>query len=377
MARPNNHRFNKLHPLRLAGLVFLLLLGGCRYEEVEIEIGFLGEARRNPFLAAQRLCEEFGLEAETLLSLKDMPHHHTTLILSADAIKSKGMSDLVSTWVSEGGTLIYLLEGATRFRNEFDEDFAFEDVDEEREDLILEEFEVRLGESGDWGIRNLEFEGNTFLMDFPDDSVFEANWVSDDEDYFGHRGPVFEFNWGDGLVYLVSDAHPFRNKQIGDNDHAAFFWSLIDGADNYYVTFVLGAKISFFGLLWSRGWMVLVPILIMIAIWIWKNVPRHGPTLPERDPSERDFAAHVDTLGQFLWRHRAGGRLLDSVRQRIRSAVKFQTPYGDTDSMNHLLAEKSGLPVDRVLIALTVDPGKDPARFVQITRDLHTLEKSL
>ena len=185
-------RFHKVTFIRLTVMTALFFLGGCKYEKVEVEIGYLGEARRNPFLAAQRLCSEYGLEAETLLSLKDMPHHHTTLILSADAVNSKGMTDLVSTWVSEGGTLIYLLEGATRFQNDFEEGLSFIEVDEDRTDLLLGEFEVRMG-SGERGIQTLKFQDESYRVHFRNDIVFETDWVDDEEDFFGHKGPVFEY----------------------------------------------------------------------------------------------------------------------------------------------------------------------------------------
>ena len=44
----------------------LLGVAGCDYQEVEIEIGYKGEARRNPWLAAERMVAQYGHEVESL-----------------------------------------------------------------------------------------------------------------------------------------------------------------------------------------------------------------------------------------------------------------------------------------------------------------------
>ena len=183
-----------------------------------------------------------------------------------------------------------------------------------------------------------------------------------------------------GEVTLISDAHPFRNRQIGEKDHAEFLWALIEDSGNRSVLIVIGGDISFFGLLWSRGWMVLVPVLLALVVWLWKSFPRHGPLLADEEASERDFARHVDVLGQFLWRHDATGELLAPVRRRIQHRLQGSLATGDSDEEREQwesLHERSGVPVDRLRAAMTLNPGRDPARFVQISRDLRTLENSL
>ena len=63
-------------------LALLLAIGGAigywfnlnfEKESKEVEIGFLGEARYNPMLAAQRYFESFGLKANSTEGLTTLP----------------------------------------------------------------------------------------------------------------------------------------------------------------------------------------------------------------------------------------------------------------------------------------------------------------
>ncbi|MEM9479971.1 MAG: DUF4350 domain-containing protein [Verrucomicrobiota bacterium] len=366
---------------RTAALLIVLFLCSCRYEEIEREIGYLGEAKRNPFLAAQRLCEESGYFAETQLTTIDLPDHYTTLVLSSESVPSGRAAQMIADWVAEGGSLIYFLEGASRFHDDEEVDLAQFDRDwQEEPDPLLEILEVRAVDSKD-GSTEFEFGGDVFEVAMPSDVVFEADWVYDDEDFFGHRDKVFEFLYGEGLVYLVSDARPFRNRQIGKKDHAAFLMRLMEETENYSVVFVIGAKISFFAMLVSRGWMVLLPVVLALGLWIWKSLPRLGPTLPDDPVSGRKFSAHIDTLGKFLWRQRSSLALLAPVRRRLSARLRVSDARGGEGRLDeaHLasLSDRTGLSVERLDSALQGDPGREPARFYQMSRDLQTIEKSL
>ncbi|MEM0897093.1 MAG: DUF4350 domain-containing protein [Verrucomicrobiota bacterium] len=362
-------------------ILSLLILSSCRYEEVETEIGYLGEAKRNPFLAAQRLCEESGYESKTQLTTMELPGYYTTLVLSSESVASIRSAQLIADWVAEGGSLIYFLDGASRFHEDTEVDIASFDRDWEEEiDPLLEVLEVQAVESGE-GSGEFDFGGEVFDVEMPSDVVFEAEWVYDEEDFFGHRDKVFEFLFGDGLVYLVSDARPFRNRQIGKKDHAAFLMRLLEETENYSVVFVIGARVSFFAMLVSRGWMVLLPIVLALAVWIWKSLPRFGPILPDDPASGRKFSAHVDTLGKFLWRQRSALALLAPVRRRIAARLRVNQARGEEDLLDeaHLagLSDRTGLPLERLQSALQEDPGREPARFFQISRDLQTIEQNL
>lgn len=368
-----------LRLLSILGLLGLLAsTAGCggndgETETYEFEIGYQGEAKTNPFLAAQRLCEEYGYRVTTEHSIVDLPSTGTTLILPAEALSSPASAQTVADWVSDGGSLIYLLEGGSGARNESSEFSVEEKGDgEEINDYLLTIFEVTASTAGlptsQVSVFNREFE-----VEIRGNTNFHAHWAFELHDSRILQGQFSEFSYGDGLVYLISDAHPLRNRQIGEHDHAAFFWAMIESCKYTDILFVEGRQFSFMALLWSRAWMVIVPILIALVFWIWKNLPRHGPMRPDEVISEREFAKHVDALGHFLWRHLAISELLAPIRRRV--TTRFHSALDD----EHLesLSERTGIPIERIQQALHTEPGKEPANFVQISRDLQTLDSSL
>ena len=72
---------------RVALLMLCCALSACQWETQRIETGFLGEARRNEFLAAQRLLEAMRVEVrslEALLAFQDLPPTDATFVIPID-----------------------------------------------------------------------------------------------------------------------------------------------------------------------------------------------------------------------------------------------------------------------------------------------------
>ncbi|MGI9243784.1 MAG: hypothetical protein ACR2RV_23505, partial [Verrucomicrobiales bacterium] len=99
--------------LAILALASVLLAGCGDYEEVTYEIGYKGEARFNPFLAASRLLERFDLDAERSSGITRLPDPQAakTIVLPAGSVPSFGSADRLRRWVEGGGHLIYLASG--------------------------------------------------------------------------------------------------------------------------------------------------------------------------------------------------------------------------------------------------------------------------
>ncbi|MBL48123.1 MAG: hypothetical protein CMP28_04120 [Roseibacillus sp.] len=364
-----------------------LTLCGCEgeYIEQEVEIGYRGEAARNPFLAAQRMCEEYGVSSETRPSLDNLPPRYTTLTLSSEGVTTRASAALIGNWVAEGGSLIYFLGSARRSHHDLAEEFLEANSpagssDRVSGDFLLEYFKVHASSPGEdpgptW------FQGKAYDVEFSSNVILEFDSANPHPDSSGSGGAILDFSHWAGEVILVADDFPFHNRQIGNREHAALFWAMISRTRKDDLLIVAGAELSFLTLLWSRGWMVLVPILLAIVIWLWKNLPRQGPLLPDEVPSKRDFAKHIDATGEFLWRQRALPQLLAPLRRRIfhrlRSIMGWEDPAHSEPQHWEALADRAGLPVQRIRDALLGDPGREPSRFVQLCRDLNTLEERL
>lgn len=374
---------------RVAATVGLLGLGtlltGCGgnsndgdTETYEVELGYQGEAKTNPFLAAQRLCAEYGYQVSRGNSIVDLPSTSATVILPSDAIPTPAAAQLVADWVAQGGSLIYLLNGGNRDRNDFEGFDVEKNEDAEYYDHLLDAFEVSAAQTGNVS-SNFTVLEQEFHVDIPSTTEFFADWAYPLNDPNILQGPFCEFSYGEGLVYVLSDGHPIRNRHIGENDHAAFFWAMMQSCNYTEVLFIEGRQISFLALLWSRAWMALIPLLVAVIIWLWKNLPRHGPIKPDEVVSEREFAKHVDALGHFLWQHVAVRELLAPIRRRLSSRLQAtgMNPSSLNDEELTGLSERTGVPTERIREALLTNVEREPAQFVQISRDLQTLDDSL
>ncbi len=363
-----------------------LALLGCsgEFTEEEVEVGYRGEASRNPFLAAQRLCEHYGVSSKSRPSLGSLPPPNTTLALSQGGITSRGGAEVIKKWVTAGGSLIYFLRFLDRSYDDFAEvspEINFWGSEDSQTDFLLDSFKVLASPGPERSRPSVSFQGQPYEVKFPSNLVLDFEPQTTPRTGLGTASSILQFSFGEGEVILVADAYPFRNRQIGYGDHAALFWAMINQTGNADFLIVYGADLSFLGLLWSRGWMVIIPILLAIAMWIWKNIPRDGPLLPEEALSHREFAMHIDAAGEFLWRQRAMPQLLAPLRrrilQRLRSTMSWEDPTRTESNQWTVLANRTGLSPQRVQDALLADPGREPHRFVEICRDLNTLEHYL
>jgi hypothetical protein len=80
-----------------------------RYTET-VEIGFQGEARDNPLLAAERLLERMGLAAETVPSLPDveldLSSQDTLILVQYGHLLNEEQTEQLFGWIDRGGHLI-------------------------------------------------------------------------------------------------------------------------------------------------------------------------------------------------------------------------------------------------------------------------------
>lgn len=188
---------------------------------------------------------------------------------------------------------------------------------------------------------------------------------------------------GMGHVTVLAHARPFRNRWIGERDHARWLSALVGDGREREVLWVAAATNSFFGLLWQHGWMVVVTLAACLVFWLWRQMPRFGPLAEvELDPTRR-FASHVGALGEFFWRMRRGEVLVASAREAAWTLIRDRHRSLDDGSrkINDVLAEtiatRSGLPVQRVVAAFEMPVPASSHQFVPLMRDLQAIRRAL
>ena len=349
-----------------------LSLTACDYKDVVHEIGYKGKARINPWLAAERFCARSGKKVRSLASWTAPGWEDAVWFLPASILNNESFSKQLEKWVSDGGHLVLLIEHADPETSDWSESTG----ELEREPALtrmLERMGVTLKDRG-----NAKEETKADRIEF-DGRSFEVNAKSNASVALIGRDPgVFaSVENGDGRLTVITDGRIFRNRWIADKDHAALMDSLIriteDGGE---VAFMRGSNISLWGLLGKHLWPVLAGLGLLTGLWLWKNFSRFGPIEATTEPSLlRGYDHHLEALGDFQWRLDRASTLLAPMRgQIVELGQRICTRAGRRDEdFFQFLADRAGIPRERVFRALAEAAPADSAILTRTTADLQVL----
>ncbi len=378
----------------LLGVLVVGMLVSCNQEHMiqeEVDLGYRGEARVNPFLAAERFLNQRGIEAQRQFSLSELPDENVVMILPKSAVRTESEAWRLLEWVEMGGHLIYISKDSHLIANwnqapkedEDERDEEGDDEDEVSEDPILSWFDISES-TRKKGTRSIQIQGQSLEVKIPKGPGYDVprDWVRQDGALRGGSAKdgfsFASFPYEDGRLTLLADSWPWENRYVGDGDHAEFLWTVITLTPNVKgVRWLRSTQASFWTLLWKHGWMPLLSLLVFVIFWLWRGIPRFGPMLPAPEDAPRQFGTHLMMSGGFLWKHGSIGPLLDPLRRKIlRQYQKNSMLAGavDPEQTFAALAELSGLSLDRVRWAMETKTIKRPDRFVEILRDLQKIE---
>lgn len=420
-------QFIKKQPQVLATLLIVSLLSSCngRWEDISHEIGFKGQARIDPFLAAQRFLIAQGHTAERAPSLIPLPTAYDGLIFtSAEAGMPAGRANQLLDWVSQGGHLVYALAGGSPY-NDWSltstlSSFGYFGNDE-RPDPILETLGIiatdrRSKAEKDAEIASVirpdkkrpsdpspeEKDTASKKIELPEDVRTVTTTVKWQQQKIAIEAPdyvtlaigrplrrdefvagtpeaahLFSLNHGQGRITLLPHARPLRNRYLGTADHGRLL-AAIAGESPRHALFVIGLEGSFWQLLWERAWRIIIGLAIAIILWLWMSLPRFGPVRSVTLHSSKRFADHLQSLGHFFHSLKRNDYLLASAQKALLQRLAETHPQlTDSTAQTRFLTSRSGLPDDRVLAALA-DPKSAPStQLIRLLQDLQTLRQSL
>lgn len=359
----------------MRGLVVLLValaLTACETTEVKREIGYKGKARLNPWLAAERFCEDYEGGVRSLAAWSPPDESDAVWIVPASILGNGSFTRQVEDWVHDGGHAVVLIEHADSGTSDWGR-FSPEPVRDPALAGLLKRsgIEAETTASGEDAVvaDTIRFEG----VDFEVDARSRTRLKLDGRD----AGVFASVESGDGRLTVLTDARPFRNRWIGEKDHAALLDALIQVTEfEGDIGFLRGSGMSLWGMLGTHLWPVLVGLAVLTAFWLWKNLSRFGPVeAAEETAPLRGYDHHLEALGNFQWRLDRGAALLAPLRARIfeRGQHLAAASGRKGDDFHQFLADLSGLPRERVGRALADAPPADTAGLTQTTADLQTL----
>lgn len=359
--------------IRLSALVFALcVLTGCNYTEVEREIGYKGKARVNPWLAAERFIERCDYETHPVISWTEPDSDDAAWIVPASVLRNVSFTRSMENWVRDGGHLILLVERTDAATS----DWRGRHLPPSIEKPLLEMLRsagISLEKTGSARARKVEFQGKSYKVRADSEAVVSLN----EED-----GGVFaSTECGDGRITVFTDGRIFRNRWIGERDHAALLAALLD-VDEYdgRVGIVRDAGLSFWVLLREHLSPILLAGAVCLLLWLWRNMSRFGPIeSAAAPPVSRGYEHHLEALGFFHWKLDHAAALLAQLRAQVAEyGHRACLAAGRSgEDLHPFLAERAGLPPERVARALSDASPHDPTAFTLVTADLQKLLDTL
>lgn len=408
-------------------LPWLASCGKGEWVDDTIELGYRGEARINPFLAAQQFLQKFGHECERKASLKKLPNSYkSVLFVSAESGISEAQAQQLLQWVSDGGHVVYLISGAGHYNDwgvmsalsflkyagsgdqvepvlnaldvnveglkdlfasekklrrklrgekvEPSEETTTPEEKEEAEEaenppLKVDEIITRQGE--------IQMGSTTFKVDFPEFiklSLKRPLRVGEYQSGSQDSTPMLSLKKGLGRVTLIAHARPLRNRYLDEKDHASWLLSMV-GRTPQNVYFVTTTQKGFWDLLWERAWMPLIGLGLVTLIWLWMHLPRFGPLKRIELHETKHFVEHIGALGQFFYRLNRSDILLTAAADAVRVRAFKKHPHlinQNHDSLVKVLADLSPLPPAQIFAALEPPVGKIAS--VELARRLNDLK---
>lgn len=361
--------------LGIAAFLAILLVAGffALFERVEeeVEVGYQGAARTNPFLAAERLFTRLGAPARTLAAgpVSLPPTNHALLLLSPARSLSAERFAKILDWVRKGGRLLLMPDEAPSL------------------DPVLRHWSVAVTDQPDAGepeILQIPLrEGTKARVEMPRTRRLAVTRKGAQVQEGTAAGlAVVRYAEGSGSVTFLADAGFLANDRIGENDHAALAWALVRAGDDAPAGVWIAVRNevpTLAQLLRRYAWMALASGALLIASWLWYAGARFGPLLPDPPRDRRSLLEHVEASGDFLWRTGRGDELLQGARQALFHRIDVREPGWSrlpAPELIQRLAVAARLPSARIDHALCGN-ANTPADLVHALQTLETLRRTL
>jgi hypothetical protein len=293
-----------------------------------------GEALTNPFYAAQKFAVGLGGRA-TRDRVFTLPPTSAVIVLSSwHWTLSDGRRRALEQWVESGGRLVVdslLLSGTGEFKrwSGISREVELGKEDEETDGTTRTQPEnpcKQVHEEYPDGLANGADLKPRWLCDFP--TIFRITTTTKPQwALSGERGiQAARVGISAGSVTIIN-ASPFVYRELFDGDHAWLFVAATQFRRGDEIHFLSEEDHpSLLALIWQYGAPVVVLAAVLIALVLWRGVPRFGPLTAPRHSARRSLAEQILGTGQFALRHGNGEALHSASVRAFTEAVQRRVP---------------------------------------------------
>ena len=318
------HRLLTVACVVILGALAMWVARHTYWDELEVPRPLSGEARTNPFYAAQRFAE--ALDASTRWDrIFTPPPPDAAIVLSSwhwSLIESR--RHRVERWVESGGRLIadQSLVGEDAFARWSGIEWKAPEDEEVREYLELGESEERcqtLVEHAATGTgpgrEKYALCGILALTSLTSSRPVE--WALENDAGL----QVLRIRMGKGTVTVIN-AVPFTFRSLFEGDHARLFVAATQLHEGDQIHFLNeDDHPSLLALLWQFGWPAVGPFLLLVALALWRSASRLGPLVAPDTPARRSLGEQIRGTGRFALRHGAGQALHAAMVRALGEAA--------------------------------------------------------
>jgi hypothetical protein len=333
--------------------------------------GYQGEARRNSFLAAERLLDRMGVRVrhlKTPIELRELPPRGTLILPARRNALAPAERERVLEWVAAGGHLIV------------------ENENHRLPDPILDALGVKRapakapGQSRPTEVRLPHAPGplKAYLGSAQTLVAPEGALRVQDRQVV----QLVHFRSGRGQVTVLGDLGFVRNWAIGQHDHAELLWQLVRFQPDTGAVFVFDnpQKLSLLAWLADNAWAALAAGALLLAVWLWRIAPRFGPMAPDPQPVRRRLLDHLRASGRFQWAAGGAATLAEAAREAaLRRVARAQTDFAALAPAERAarLAASFDLPAEEAGRLLRPAQNLQPAEFVSAMRVFQRIHERL
>jgi len=353
------------------------------YERVEhtIDIGYSTEARKNPYLAAQRYLteSEVDTESQTAMALLDsLSIGETLFVTDSSLLRTEARVEQLLDWVNQGGRLVFAVSEDEvskpgRLTTELGIEVNYidakypdfnecDDASEEDPSSDNDSHEGEFAEALQEIERELGTDLNSLNEDFHGETRRDNDWCLDqkyltqmdfvqiEEPFYVHfpgqlglswndevavapfyyalddAGTRFaQIEWGAGLVTILASEKIWRSERIALFDNAFLLWAVSERTSPFNILYG-SAMPSLLKQMWQFGPEFIVAAVFALILWIWHVGKR---VLPVRNSvlfDRRSIVEHLEARGDYLWKNGEYDALIQPLKEDILHRCQNRFP---------------------------------------------------